>query len=307
MPVEMEDLVTALQRLTAPPPKEVLFNKLDDLTPEKYRPWRQSVVTTLQLNGWNTAGLAPADMPSEAKQKRAARLILNALIDQAAVQIAYLDRTTLTNGEQVLEKLDSLILTSMGEALALTEFESMAQKGGEDVATYAIRVRNTFQRAYPGSDYTTNRASKRQLVMGLTSSEMRKHALLQQKALESSTNYDTLVENLRMYEAVEGQLNPSSKKIHQLGAHDYGGSSQGGPSNSARSGACHYCGEVGHFQRDCPPLKKAKAYLEEQKKRGEKKKGKKKGNGGNAKVNALTEPTEDADVPLFGKDRPSGN
>ena len=296
-------------------PKEVPFPKLDELTPPKYRTWKKSVETVLLLNKMSndTTGI------TEAKKKRAAQLMLTALTDKAATQISCLDRTTLKSANEVFTSLEAIVLTSMSSALALTEFETMTQDSGEDVGAFAIRVRNQFQQAYPEADYKTDRAARRQLVTGLASNDLKKHALLQQKALDKDTKFDTLVDNLRMYEAVNAQLGPS-KKIHQLGQPE-AGQRQG--ASKPRGGNCHYCGQPGHFKRECPDLVKVAvaAFLGKQQgqgNRGGSRRGGGRGRGGRGSgrggsgsgrgnVNALTDPQEPEEdhTPLFNS--ASGN
>ena len=295
--------------------KEVFFPKLESIEKEAYQVWKQAANTVLEVNKWAGDSVDPA------KRLRAAQLMFAAFSGEAAAHTRFLKRADYVTGEAVIKALDKLILTTVGEAVALTEFDQLTQ-GHDDVTTFANRVRNGFMLAYPGKnheDADEGRMAKRQLLQGLSSESMREHAVLQLKALDKSVTFSAILEGLRLFEVVR-QGRQAKRGVHQLQPQE-GVVAMGRADPSGRT--CHFCHKPGHLCRDCPDLNRAQTFLDNiSRNRGQKgrggrggqRRGRGAGRGGNAgshrgRVNALGDGTTDLeDEPLFSQgSNQSGN
>ena len=229
--------------------KEVPFPKLDSIDKESYQVWKQAAETVLKVNKMTGTNV------KDEKKLRAAQLMFASLTGDAASHTRFIKREDYKTGEDVITKLDSLILTSMGEAVALTEFEQLTQ-GSDDVSTYANRVRNGFLLAYPKESYESSKTAIRQLVTGLHSEAMKEHAVLALKALDPKAEFSKVLEGLRLFEVVR-QQRQARKGVHQIQGPDVAAMG-----NGTAGRTCHYCRKPGHLFRECPELARAKAFLE---------------------------------------------
>jgi hypothetical protein len=216
--------------------------------------WRRHVEAVAAINDWD--------------DNRTMLEVQAGLEGQAANVTGHIDINDFPNAHALLEAVEEIFLPAAQSQLALGAFEVAQQVEGEPVMEWHARIRELFMRAYPGEDPNGSRNLTKTFSLGLAAEDVQEWVWEMQpntfqEALVLANNKAAAMAMVAQARTArssgKSQLAKQQFKLSALtGQPSQGKGSfvKGGPRT------CFFCKEAGHFQRECPLLKKAVKYVQ---------------------------------------------
>jgi hypothetical protein len=187
----------------------------------------------------------------EWEDARARRELLTAMDGEAARMTQDIEfRAAGQTADDLLTELEGRFITEAGAKLAQQEFRKARQMPDETVLQFHSRVRTLFTRAYPGVPTEGDglaRLLRDTFIWGLESRKITEYVSDGQPA----TYQDCLTRAQGKLATLVGFEDEKNKRSSKSGLHAMKGPTEDQPPDSR---ACHGCGQVGHFVRQCPLL-----------------------------------------------------
>ena len=203
-----------------------------------------------QLNGYND------------QEQRLA--LAGCMVGKAALATLDIDVTANINNvpptiNAVIQLYEARFLPAAASQLSRVRFDQARQGTSESILDYHSRLRSLYNQAYPNNADDT--LLIRRFVMGLRKKELRMQAMRDRPAtyaaaLVSAQNESSV---LQLVKVTELGAAPAGEEPMEIGAINQARRPQPPPQNQVK-GTCHFCGQTGHWKRNCNLLKKAQKF-----------------------------------------------
>jgi hypothetical protein len=151
--------------------------------------------------------------------------------------------------DDLMAEFEGRFITQAGAKLAQQEFRKARQMPDETVLQFHSRVRMLFTRAYPGEDTDGDglaRLLRETFIWGLESKKITEYVSDRQP-----DTYQVCLDRAQEKLATLVGFEDEKKKSQKGGLHAMKSPADEGDGDDR---ACHGCGQVGHFIRQCPIL-----------------------------------------------------
>jgi hypothetical protein len=201
--------------------------------PVEWKTWRSGFEVIANINAWG---------PARAKQE-----IRAALEGNAARIIGDINFNAPADAAALLDIYEARFLPAAAGRMARAEFTKITQSADETLLQWHSRCREHFIRAFPNEGPEASQRLRDQFVVGITDEIVSTHV------------YDVDPNTYAL--ALESAQKKSASRLIYGNRSGAAGGGLHGMERDEKRGACHFCGDLSHFQRDCKLWTKAKGIL----------------------------------------------
>lgn len=238
--VALNDLVAALQAANVGGGGTKKVNTFTSAKPNDWIIWKRHLRTCAEINGWN-------DLRTRREAQAAIMGEAGRLVQDINCNPPPVPGQPPFNLDALLAQYEAKFMPAVESDLAISAFEVSTQEAQESPIIWASRVRELFQRAYPGVPVWQNRILINRFICGLRDQSVAGYVHEQRPQTFDEANE-------------MAQRKTASRLFLASNWHGASGRGRGGiqgVGNGAGNNAnlaCYECGEP-HFRRNCPKIK----------------------------------------------------